>query len=78
MLKQKEHMCKKFARKKLTKKTLWTFEWLKMCHIFISPYHNRFWVDFNFNFLTCTLKNYLEWLIFIWAFQFINHHVIPH
>ncbi len=49
-------MCKKIARKKLTKNKLWTFEWLKMSHIFISPYHNHFWVDFNFYFLTCTLK----------------------
>ncbi len=48
MLKQKEHMCKKISEKKLTKKTLWTFGWPKMNHIFINPYHNHFWVDFNF------------------------------
>jgi hypothetical protein len=36
------------SRKKLTKKELWTFEWPKMSHIFISPYHNNFWVDFIF------------------------------
>jgi hypothetical protein len=35
MLKQKEHMCKKIARKKLIKKKLWIFEWPKMSHIFI-------------------------------------------
>jgi hypothetical protein len=52
----------KIARKKLTKKTLWTFEWPKMSHIFINPYHNHFWVDFN------TLKKKLEFIIFIWAF----------
>jgi hypothetical protein len=45
MLKQKKHMCKKIVKKKL-----WTFQWPKMSHIFISPYHNHFWVDFNFNF----------------------------
>ncbi len=61
MLKQKEHICKKINQNKL-----WTFEWPKMNHIFKSPYHNHFWVDFNF-FLTCTLKNCLKWLIFIWA-----------
>ncbi len=49
-LKQKEHMCKGIARKK-TKKMLWTFEWFKMSHLFISPYHNHFWVNFNFYFL---------------------------
>ncbi len=42
MLKQKEHMCKTIARKKLTKKKLWIFEWPKMNHIFISSYHNIF------------------------------------
>ncbi len=50
MLKQKEHLCKKITRKNLTKKKLWTFEWPKMSHIFISSYHNHFWVDFNFIF----------------------------
>jgi hypothetical protein len=44
-------MCKNIARKKLTKEMLWTFEWFKMSHIFISPYHNHFWVDFNIYFL---------------------------
>jgi hypothetical protein len=34
MLKQKEHMCKNIARKILTKKKLWTFEWPKMSHFF--------------------------------------------
>ncbi len=50
MLKQKKHMCKTIARKNLTKKKLWTFEWLKMNHIFISPYHNHSWVDLNLYF----------------------------
>jgi hypothetical protein len=68
MLKQKEHVCKNINRKKLTKKQLWIFEWPKMSHIFISPYHNHFWVDFNFSFLTCTLKNVLKWFISIWTF----------
>jgi hypothetical protein len=39
---------KKIARKKIIKKKLWPFEWPKMNHIFISPYHNHFWVDFNY------------------------------
>jgi len=56
MLKQKEHMCKKNSKKQLTQKTLWTFEWPKMNHIFISPYHNHFWVDFNFLNLKNTFK----------------------
>jgi hypothetical protein len=60
MLKQNEHMYKNIARKELTKKKLWTFEWLKMSHICISPYHNHFWVEFKVFFLTCTLKNFLE------------------
>jgi len=51
MLKQKEHVWKKIARKKL-----WTFDKLKMSHIFISPYHNHFWVDFNFYFLNMHIK----------------------
>jgi hypothetical protein len=42
ILKQKEHMCKNIVGKKLTKKKLWTFEWCKMKHIFISPYHNHY------------------------------------
>ncbi len=61
-------MCRNITRKKLTKQKLWTFQWPKMSHIFISPYHKHFKVDFNFYFLTCTLMNCLEWLIFIWAF----------
>jgi hypothetical protein len=56
MLKHKEHMCKNIARKKLTKKKLWTFEWPKMSLIFISPYHNHFWVNFNFYFLNMYIK----------------------
>jgi hypothetical protein len=47
MLLKNEHMCIKIARKIWTNKTLWTFEWPKMSHIFISPYHNHFWVNFN-------------------------------
>jgi len=30
MSKQKKHLCKTIARKKLTKKQLWIVEWLKM------------------------------------------------
>jgi hypothetical protein len=56
MLKQKEHMSKKNNRKNLTKKKLWTLEWPKMNHIFISPYHNHFWVNFNFYFLNMYIK----------------------
>jgi hypothetical protein len=69
MLKQKEHMCKNITRKKLTKKKLWTFKWPKINHIFISPNHNHFWVDFNLFILTSTLKKNFEWLIFIWVFS---------
>ncbi len=53
--KQKEHMWKFFVKNNLTIKKLWTFEWLKMNHIFISPYHNHFCVNFKKKFLTCTL-----------------------
>jgi hypothetical protein len=58
MLKQKEHMCKTIAKKKL-----WTFEWPKMSHIFISPYHNHFWVDFNFYFLNMYVKELFKIVI---------------
>ncbi len=68
MSKQKEHMCKKIARKKLTKKKLWTFEWPKMSHIFISPYHNQFWVDFNFNFFNMHIKELFRITILAWLF----------
>jgi len=44
-------MCKKIIRKNLAKKKLWTFEWPKISHIFISPYHIHFLVDFIFYFL---------------------------
>ncbi len=53
-------MCKNIARKKLTTKKLWTFEWSKMSHIFVSLYHNHFWVNFNFNFLNMYIKNCLQ------------------
>ncbi len=56
MLKHIDHMCKKIVKKKLTKETLWTFEWPKMSHIFISPYHNHFWVHFNFYSLNMYIK----------------------
>jgi hypothetical protein len=59
-IKQKKNICAKYLLKNIKqKKKLWTFEWLKMSHIFISPYHNYFWVDFKKK-LTCTLKNCLE------------------
>ncbi len=51
MLKQKEHMCKKIVRTNYG-----LFEWLKMSHIFISSYHNHFWVDFNLYFLNMDTK----------------------
>ncbi len=63
MLKLKEHMCKKIARKKLTKKKLWTFELPKMSHIFISPYHNHFWVDFNSYFPNMYIKELFKMVI---------------
>ncbi len=56
MLKQKEHMTKKIIKKHLTPKKLWTLEWPKMNHIFISQCHNHFWVDFNFYFLNMYIK----------------------
>jgi hypothetical protein len=55
-------------KKTLTKKTLWTFEWPKMGHIFKNTYHNYSSVDLNFFLLTCILKSYLNWLLLIWTF----------
>jgi len=52
-------MCQKITRKNLTKKMLWTFEWLKMNHIFVSPFHNDFLVDFNFYFLNMYIEKLL-------------------
>jgi hypothetical protein len=68
MLKQKEHMCQEIARNNLTKKKLWTFEWPKMNHIFISPYHNQFLVDFNFNFLNMYIKKLYRMVILYMKF----------
>ncbi len=65
-------MCKKIARKKLTKATLWTFEWLKINHIFISPYHNHFWWISNFYFLNMYIKYFLEWLISYGLFSLLT------
>jgi hypothetical protein len=42
MLKQKKKIVQKVTRIFLTKTKLWTFEWPKMNHIFISSYHNHF------------------------------------
>jgi hypothetical protein len=53
MLKQKNICAKKLLEKKKPKKY---YEWLKMSHIFISPYHNHFWVDFSFYFLNMYIK----------------------
>ncbi len=64
MLKQKKHMCKTIARKNLTKKKLWTFEWLKMNHIFISPYHNHFRVNFKKKILNMYIINLFKLDIF--------------
>ncbi len=64
MLKQKEHMCIRNIRKKLTKTKLWTFEWPKMSHIFISPCHNHFLVDFNFYFVNMYIKHLFKMNIF--------------
>jgi hypothetical protein len=49
-------MCKQIIIKKLTKKKLWTFKWPEISHSFVSPYHNHFWVDFNFYFLYKYIK----------------------
>ncbi len=59
---------KRTARKKLTKKTLWTFEWLKMSHIFISPYHTHFLVDFNCYFLNMYIKLFFRMAYFHMGF----------
>jgi hypothetical protein len=56
-------MCKKIARKKIM-----TFEWPKMSYIFISPYHNHFWVDFNFYFLKMYIKNLFKMAYFHMGF----------
>ncbi len=64
MLKQKKLMCTKIARKKLTKKKLWTFKWPKMSHIFISPCHNHFWVDFYFYFFNMYIKEFFRMAYF--------------
>jgi hypothetical protein len=50
-------MCKKNVKNNLTKNKLWTFEWPRtLSYIFISPYHNQFWVDFSFYFLNMYIK----------------------
>jgi hypothetical protein len=64
ILKQKEHVCKKIVKKYLTKNELWTFEWAKMNHIFISPCHNHFCVNLNFSFLNMYIKNVFRMVIF--------------
>ncbi len=56
-------MSKKTFRKNLTKKQLWTFEWLIMSDIFISPYHNHFWVDFYFYFLNMYIKKKFRMIV---------------
>jgi hypothetical protein len=56
-------MCRKFTRKKLTKKSYALFEWLEMNHIFISAYHNYFWVDFNFYFFNMYIKELFKMVI---------------
>jgi hypothetical protein len=66
---KKEHVCKTIDRKKLTKKTLWTFEWPKWSHIFISPYHNHFWVDFNLKFLYMYIKKKIRMAYFCMGFS---------
>jgi hypothetical protein len=71
MLRQKEYMCKKISRKKLTKKTLWTFEWPKISHILISPYHNHFKVNFIFNFLNMYIEKLFR--MFILHMNFLVH-----
>jgi hypothetical protein len=65
---KKKHMCKKIVRKKLTKKKLWTFEWPKMSHIFISPYHNYFWVDTNFYFFNMYIIKKIKMVYFDMGF----------
>jgi hypothetical protein len=71
MLKQKEHMWKKIARKYLTKKQLWIFEWPKMSHMFISPYHNHYWVDLNFYLLNMYIK--ILFRMYIFHMDFLVH-----
>jgi hypothetical protein len=66
MLKQKEHICKNIYRK-----TLWTFEWPKLSHIFISPYNNHFWVDFNFYVFSMYIKKLFK--IAYFHMGFLDH-----
>ncbi len=48
------------------------FGWPEIGHVFISPYHNRFSMDFNF-FLKCMLMKNLKLFLFIYEFlKFIN------
>jgi hypothetical protein len=60
-------MCKNFAKKQLTKNKLLIFEWLKMNHIFVSPYHNHFLMNFNF-FFNMYIKEWLRMAYFYMGF----------
>jgi hypothetical protein len=71
MLKEKIHMCKKIARKKLTKNHLWPLEWSNMKHIFLSPYHNHFWVDLNIFFFNMYIKELFR--MFYFRIGFLVH-----
>jgi hypothetical protein len=61
-------VCKTIARKKKTKNMFQTFEWPKLSHIFISPYHNHFLVDFNFNFFNMSIKLFFRMAYFHMSF----------
>jgi len=63
-----EKNLRNICAKKLLEEKLWTFEWPKMSYIFISPYHNHFWVDFNFYFLKMYIKNLFKMVYFHMGF----------
>jgi hypothetical protein len=64
----KNNICAKTFLEKKPKKKLWTFEWPKMSHIFISPYHNHIWVDFNFYFFNMYIKEFFTMAYFHMVF----------
>lgn len=55
-LKEIINRCKNLARKTLTQEKFWTFKKILMGLIFKFPYHNHFFMDFNFFLSTCMLK----------------------
>jgi hypothetical protein len=58
-VKTKKTYVQKTFKKNLTKNNYG----LIMSHIFISPYHNHFWVDFNFYFLNMYVKKLFKMVV---------------